>query len=163
MRTRSILALLLVLGLAVGAAAQTKVSGTAQCGKPEAQHSIPVGDRPNHVFAISQAKCTWTKPLEIAGIQSKEGVSTIFAEIMGNTSREREFYVDTMANGDKGYVRVQSTGTVKDGVPQTGEGTWTYVGGTGKLKGIKGKGTVKGKYNPDGTSTWEVEGEYTLP
>ena len=43
------------------------------------------------------------------------------------------------------------------------EGTWTYTGGTGKLKGIKGKGTFKGTPNPDGTMTYQVDGEYQLP
>jgi hypothetical protein len=37
-------------------------------------------------------------------------------------------------------------------------------GGTGKLKGIKGKGTYiwKGEV-ADGSDTYEVEGEYELP
>jgi hypothetical protein len=36
-------------------------------------------------------------------------------------------------------------------------------GGTGKLKGIKGKGTYKAKMASDGSATGEVEGEYELP
>jgi hypothetical protein len=48
-------------------------------------------------------------------------------------------------------------------VPESAEGTWSFVGGTGKLKGLKGKGTYKGKYAADGTSTYEIEGEYELP
>ena len=42
-------------------------------------------------------------------------------------------------------------------------GTWTFTGGTGKLKGIKGKGTYKDKGAADGSGTIEVEGEYELP
>jgi hypothetical protein len=51
----------------------------------------------------------------------------------------------------------------KDGKPDAAEGSWSYTGGTGKLKGLKGKGTFTGKAAADGTVTYEVEGEYTLP
>ncbi len=163
MSFKAIGACLLVLALATVAGAQTKISGTAQCSKPETQNAIEVGDRPNHSFAIGQSKCTWSKPLEIAETQSKEGVNTAFTEITGNMGRGHGFYLDTMASGDKAHARYQGTSTFKDGVPQALEGTWAYVGGTGKLKGLKGKGTYKGKTNPDGSVTYEVEGEYQLP
>jgi hypothetical protein len=51
---------------------------------------------------------------------------------------------------------------VKEGVIESAEGTWSFVGGTGKLEGIKGKGTYKGKGGPEGI-TYEIEGEYELP
>jgi hypothetical protein len=40
---------------------------------------------------------------------------------------------------------------------------WTFTTGTGKFKSIKGKGTYKGTPNADGTVTYEVTGEYSLP
>ena len=163
MRLKIIFTLLIVLVLAALASAQTKVSGTLQCGKPDQQQAIEVGDRPNHSFVIYQLKCTWTKSLEIAGVQSKEEVETIFSEVSGNRSHGQGYIACTMSNGDKCYARVQGPTTLKDGVPESGEGQWSFVGGTGKLKGLKGKGTYKGKGAPDGTATYEVEGEYELP
>lgn len=164
MRIKIMFALLVVFVLAAVASAQTKITGTAQCGNPDPQYSIQVGDRPNHSFAISQSKCTWTKPIEIAGIQGKEGVSTGFAEVSGNSSRGRIFYADTMTNGDKVYYREEMTVTLKDGVPQSGDARWTAVGGTGKFKGIKAKGTCKlASPAADGGGTWECGGEYELP
>ena len=100
MKLKIIFTLLVVFALAAIASAQTKMSGTAQCGKPDQEYSIQVVDRPNHSFVISQSKCTWIKPWQIAGIQNKEGVGATFAEISGNTSRILEFCVQTMANGD---------------------------------------------------------------
>jgi hypothetical protein len=39
---------------------------------------------------------------------------------------------------------------------------WSFLGGTGKLKGIKGKGTFECK--PAGeVFSCDIEGEYTLP
>lgn len=164
MRLKTFLSFLIVFALAAVASAQTKISGIVECGKPDQEHSIQVADRPNHSFAISQGKCTWTKPLEIAGIQSKEGMSTKFAEISGDTCRYRGYYVDTMANRDKAYFRYEGTMTLKGGVPQSVDEKWTITGGTGKLKGIKGRGTNKLKaMAADGSSTWDSEGEYELP
>ncbi len=151
-----------VLSVVTLATAQTKISGTGQCGKPDQQQSIEVGDRPNHSFVIFKGKCTWTKPLEIAATESKEHLATVFQEVNGNHASSRGFGVDTMANGDKFYVRYQGSITTKDGAVQSDEGKWTFANGTGKLKGVKGGGTYKGKGAPDGTATYEVEGEYEL-
>ena len=159
----SVLSLLLVPALASVAVAQTKISGATQCGKPDLQHMVQVGDRPNHAFAISKNKCNWTKPFEIAGAQSKEDEGTNFAEITGNSASDRGYVVGAMSSGDKSTVRYQGKSVLKDGVPQTSEGTWSYTAGTGKLKGIKGKGTYKGKATADGGMTFEIEGEYQLP
>jgi len=41
------------------------------------------------------------------------------------------------------------------------KGTWGFTGGSGKLKGIKGKGTFTCSPSGDGVAC-EVEGEYQL-
>ena len=163
MRLKIISTFLIALLVGGVAAGQNKVSGTAQCAKPDQQHAIEVGDRPNHSFAISQGKCSWTKPLEISGMQSKEDVGSGFAEISGNNSRDRGYVVITWANGDKSFVRTQGNTTLKDGVPQNEEGKWIFAGGTGKLKGLKGSGTYKCTFPGDGNATCDIEGEYKLP
>ncbi len=163
MRMRILLASLVVLSLGMVVSAQTKVSGTLQCGKPDPQYSVEVGDRPNHLFGINQVKCTWTKALGIAGLQPKQDAYTAFNEVTGNTSRDHGTGLSTMENGDKSFVRFRGSTKYKDGKPDTAEGSWSYTGGTGKLKGIKGKGTYKGKSEADGSVTYEVEGEYALP
>ena len=160
MRFKMTLTGLCVLLLITVASAQTKISGTVQCGKPDTQQKVDVPDRPDHSLSISQAKCTWTKPMEIAGIQDKDGVTTAMDDSHGASSTGHGYYVDNMANGDKAYVRFQGTGSSKEG---TSEGKWSYAGGTGKFKGIKGGGTYKGKAAADGSATYDIEGEYTLP
>ncbi len=153
------------LALVVSAAAvgQTKISGSVQCGKAETQQKVDVGDRSNHSLILTQGNCTWTKPLELAGIHDKEGQNTASDELSGNRSHTRGYFVDSLENGDKAYVRYQGTMTWKDGTPQTLEGTWTYTGGTGKLRGIKGEGTYKGAFGADGSVTYDVGGQYELP
>jgi hypothetical protein len=163
MRIKAIWTFLAMLFATIVGVAQTKISGTVQCGKPDEEHVVDVGDRPNHSFAVSKGKCTWTKPMEIAGTQAKGSVGTFFDEITGKKDHGHGYVVDTWANGDKTYARVQTKGTVKDGKPESGEGTWALTGGTGKLKGIKGNGTSKPTFAPDGSATIEIEGEYELP
>lgn len=150
-----------VLFCAAAATAQTKVSGTAQCGKPDPQLLVPVGDRSDHMLAIAQFKCTYTKPMEIGGDKSKDGVSTETSDISGNTGRARGFHVATMESGDKFFVWYQGNSTSKDNAVVEVKGNWGFNGGSGKLKGIKGKGTFTCTPSGDGLSC-EVEGEYQL-
>lgn len=147
--------------LATTAAAQTKVSGTAQCGRPDPAHAIPVGDRPDHSLALEQFKCTYTKPLEIEGDKSKDGMSTETGDISGYAARARGFHVVTMESGDKAFFWYQGRAKSKDGAALEAKGNWGLTGGSGKLKGIKGKGTYSCTPSGDGLSC-EVEGEYQL-
>ncbi len=162
MRLRIFLVPAVVLALAAVAGAQTKISGTVVCAKPDQQQMLEVGDRAGHSLTVSQGKCTWSKPMEIAGTQSKDDQVTMSSDATGNKSNGRGYAVGTTASGDKFFVRLQGAATMKEGVIDNDDGKWTFTGGAGKLKGVKGGGTYKGKGGPEGT-TYEVEGEYTLP
>jgi hypothetical protein len=149
--------------LAANTRAQTKLSGTIQCAKADPETALPVGDRDGHAFVVAKAKCTWTKPLDLAGVPTKTGEDTVFAEADGARSRDSGYDITTMGNGDQFVVRFSGTSTFgKDHTMQTQTGTWSFVRGTGKLKGIAGKGTYSGKGAADGSSTTEVEGEYKI-
>jgi len=161
MRIKGLLVFLLGIALATVATAQTKTSGKTTC-KGEPGSPVVLGDKPNHSFAIGKAACTWTG-MEVAGLQPKDGVSTDLDEMTGDATSYHGYHIATMTNGDTWVARYQGTGKLKDGKPVSGHGTWSFTSGTGKLKGIKGKGTYKGTANPDGTVTYDVEGEYQLP
>ena len=74
-------------------------------------------------------------------------------------------YVGNMDNGDKFYLSFHWA-VVKDGKPQSWiervKGTWAFTGGTGKLKGIRGKGTYTATENENG-GVVDIEGEYAVP
>lgn len=163
MKARFVSLFLLGVLVAVGLSAQTKTSGTCTCkADPAAPPPVALTDKPNHAFAVGTAKCTWTK-FEVAGLQPKEGVATDLDEITGDTISLRGYHVATMTNGDTWVAKYQGAGKTKDGRPVSGEGTWTFESGTGRLKGLKGKGTYKGTGNADGSATYQVDGEYSLP
>jgi hypothetical protein len=145
--------------LALPLAAQTKVSGAIECGKPDKMHSIEVGDRPGHTFTISQAKCTWTKPLDFGVAQTKETLFTAVVEQTGERGQERGFSYETLSNGDHMNVRTQASNTyTKDGNISS-EGKWTIGAATGKARGLKGSGTFKCAGTAEKV-TCDVEGEY---
>ena len=161
MKLKTLGTIVSLFALAMTASAQTKISGTETCGKPDKAQMLEVGDHPGHMLGVQQVKCTWSK-LEIAGSAATDSLTTILIDSHGTKATARGYDVATMASGDKANVRFQGSVTVKDGAVVTDDGTWSFTGGTGKLKGLKGEGTYKGKGTPEG-ETFEIEGEYTLP
>src|SRR5438552_11729039 len=85
-----------VLSLVALTTAQTKISGTAQCGKPEAQQKVDVPDHPGHAISLSQAKCTSSKPMEAAGLKSKDAATTYTNHTQADTAHAHGYYVPTM-------------------------------------------------------------------
>lgn len=160
MRLRTLATFIIALTATGMAGAQTKVSGTLQCGKPDPQHLVEVGDVPGHLFGVGKVKCTWTKAMEIGGSQFKEGTSTSFDEITGTSSRGHGVHVSTLANGEKVFVKYDGSATLKDGALQSAQGTWRFRGGTGNLKRLRGKGTFKGAPGADGSMTYDIAGEH---
>ncbi|MFL5585395.1 MAG: hypothetical protein ACJ78K_11075 [Gemmatimonadaceae bacterium] len=153
----------LVCILGSAASGQTKISGTSQCGKPDKAYVLPAGDRADHAFGLTKVKCTWPRPLQMAGVQLQQDEITVLSEIHGKTSSDRSYVVGTLSNGDKLFVRPVGTAVLVDGHPQSSSGTWQYVGGTGKFAKIRGRGTFRCRSNPSGTSTCDIQGSYQLP
>ena len=152
---------LVTVGLcwAAMAAGQTKVSGTAKCDKPEAQHVLEVGDRAGHAVVLVKQSCTWTTPIEMEGVKGTTYTAVVTSDASGSKGQDRGYVVLMMANGDKAFVRFTGTSVSdKDGNPVSGEGTWSYTGGTGKLRGVTGKGTFKTKGGVEDM----IEGEYSI-
>jgi len=163
MKHKSLGLTILLVAFAGSALAQTQISATSKCAKPDASPPLEVGDQTGHVLVIEKGSCTWTSPLEMAGLKSATYTVAEALDASGAKFQVRGYAVMAMDNGDKAYVRYQGTGTATQDAGGTGEGTWSYTGGTGKLKGLKGKGTYKTSGTSGGGIESQVEGEYTLP
>lgn len=153
------LGLCLVFLSASMAMAQGKVAVKWNCAKPAPAHNIEAGDQANHVYSISQVKCTAATG-EIGGVKQKEGVGTEFHEIVGASDRFHGTFVETLANGDKITYKYEGTATIKGNQLEGGSNKWTATGGTGTFKGIKAAGTCKGVGQPDGSSVFDCSGDY---
>lgn len=149
----------LLLTVARTASGQSKFSGTQQCDKPEPEHTLPVGDRPDHALSVAKDRCTWARG-EIGGVRLTDEEDTILSDIGAGSAHERGYGVANLANGDKAFVRFEGTTVLKDQTPVSAKGTWSFTGGTGKLKGLKGHGTYTARWTPDGKSTFEIRGSY---
>jgi hypothetical protein len=114
------------------------------------------------VLILEKGSCIWGAPLEMAGLKSTAYTGADTVEVAGPKALARGYAVMTMENGDKVYARYQGTGTTSKEGDLTGEGTWSFTGGSGKLIGLKGKGTYKLSGTPDGNSEAQLEGEYSL-
>jgi hypothetical protein len=149
-----------VLLLASLSLAQEKLESQWKCDKASDEHTIDVGDKANHAYAVSKSTCTASKG-EVGGVKEKEGIGTQFNESTGNTTTWHGVFVVTAENGDKIHYHYTGKGTMKDGQFVSGTNKWTMAGGTGKFAMAKGEGGCTGKGNADGTATWNCTGTYT--
>src|SRR5436190_3361305 len=149
--------------LVTTSAAQTsmKFDGKQECAKPEPNYTVPVADTAKHAISLGVAKCTWSDGA-IGGERLKDEEDTFVSDAAGNSSHDRGYGVGSVQNGDKYFIHFKGTTTLKDSAPVSADCTWKFSGGTGKLKGIEGKGTCKGTFQPDGRAAWKISGEYHL-
>jgi hypothetical protein len=141
------------------ALAQGKTNVQWKCDKPSVQHSIPVGDKPGHAYAIEQINCTAIKG-DIAGNKMKSGTGTEFLYIKGENVTGHGEFVENMENGDKNVYKYEFSGTTKNGALQSGSNKWSLIEGGGKMKGGKASGTCKAKGNPDQSTSFDCTGTY---
>ncbi len=150
-----------VLASAANATAQTKFTGKCSQGKPDPNHVIRVDDGASHAMVLGQVTCKWSAG-DIAGVALKDEVDTVFSDMTGTSSRDRGYGVGSAANGDKYYVRFEGSTKYKGETPTTATCTWTFYGGTGKLRGLTGKGTCSGTFDASGGAVFDVVGEYSI-
>lgn len=156
--------LLLLTGAAClwsGAAVADKFTATCECGKADPSHVLPAGDRADHRFGVEAIKCTWPKPWDIGGDKAKDGVATHMVEVEGERVHFRGVHEVTMQSGDKVALPYRGSGVSKENHYAHSKGTFTIGEGTGKLKGIKGKGTFSCKSAGESLAC-DLEGEYEL-
>jgi hypothetical protein len=162
MRATILPACALVALVTTGAAqSSTKLAAKMECATPNPNHVLPVADTAKHAMSLGASKCTWSEGT-IGGQPLKTEDDAIASDATGNTSHDRGYGVGSVGNGDKYFVHFKGTTTMKDGAPVSSDCTWKFTGGTGKLNGIKGKGTCKGTFRPDGKVAFDVKGEYQL-
>jgi hypothetical protein len=99
--------------------AQTKLTSSGKCGKPDNQQSIAAGDQIGHLFTLASGKCA-TKG-EVGGATSKEGVFSEQGEVSEDHSKASGVHVETFDSGDKIFFTYQATGTMRDSAFQAGE------------------------------------------
>lgn len=149
----------LLCGIAVTASAQTKITGKLTCSKPSVREG---GGDGAQMITFQRANCNWTTPFTIDGSKPGRTQDVSIADMAGSAGRFHGYSTSAMDNGDSTIVRYEGTTLVKKDGSGTDKGTWRYVRGTGKFKGISGSGTFKGEAAADGSSWADVTGHYSL-
>lgn len=159
---RSILLLAGVIGLAVAAQAQTKISGTVTCPTQSAKSLVlPVGDKPGHLLGVFEDHCQWTKPFQLNGSPVVNSVQISYNEMEGSSAKGYGYDIGNTAGGDKYFVRFEGPATLQNGMMVSSSGTWAFTGGTGKLAKLTGGGTYACKASAD-SAACDVVGSYSL-
>jgi hypothetical protein len=149
----------LLCGMTVIAGAQTKISARLTCDKPNVNETGGAGAQ---MIMFNKANCTWSAPYIIDGSKPKRTVDAGIGDITGSTARVHGYSTNVMDNGDSTIARYEGTMLMKKDGSGTDKGTWRYVRGTGKFKGISGSGTFKGEAAADGRGWVDVTGHYSL-
>ena len=148
----------LVFALATTAGAQSKFAGKCSQGKANPEYSVTTGDK---TLVLAKTICTWSAG-DLGGDQLKAEEDIYTSDMMGKTSRDHGYGAGTTASGDKYFIKFDGTTTFEKNNPVSGTCTWAFTGGTGKLKGLKGKGTCTGKFDSSGAAVFDIVGEYQL-
>lgn len=158
---RSFLAAGFVLCLAIPtvAHAQTALNAGWKCSVVEPVSAVPVSGQADHAYSVYKVNCTATKG-EIAGVKSKAGTATEFADVKGNSHKGHGIFVETLDNGDTITYNYTFSAMMNGKVAVSASNAWTMASGTGKAKSIKGSGTCKGKGNPDASLDLACTGTY---
>ena len=149
----------LLCGMAVIAGGQTKITGKLTCAKPSVSETAGEGAQ---MIMFQKANCTWTAPFTIDGSKPGRTVNASIGDVTGSIGRAHGYSTSVMDNGDSTVVRYEGTSQMKKDGSATNKGTWRYVRGTGKFRGISGNGTFNGEAAAEGTSWADVSGHYSL-
>ena len=96
----------------------------------------------------------------ISGL-SRLGYSVVHADLIAGNGLKRGYFVNKHSDGDRDFGTFEGRIAASSG-QVTIEGTWKFTGGTGKLKGLTGGGSYKGRMTSavEVENTWE--GKYQI-
>jgi len=159
--TLSLVLLLLLTVAFVQAAEKGKVTAREVMYATNYQ-SIPVGDVEGHIVFLYEAKGIGFWEPWGAALAKESGIGDRTKGLGSNEAYTIITYPDGSTITIKGKGETKSAGPGKTGAGG-GEGTWSFVSGTGKFQGIQGEGTSKWWHLGPGQYYVDFEGEYTLP
>jgi hypothetical protein len=147
---------------AAAAAAQTPFNGTLQCSAPDPNYSVSVGDIDGHREVLQKSICSVTQVFALANQMPLQDSLVFSGDMQANRISGSGSNVITMENGDVAVFSYRANVAISGGVPKSSAGTFQWISGTGKLKGISGGGTITGTYTSDGSVTLTIQGTYAI-
>ena len=163
MKIRRIGIPVLVFLFAATAYGQTKISGSLHCAKGDPTYSVKPTDHAGHMLVLAQLSCNWANASAIGGVVETTNTSWTSSDVRGNSAHVSGYADGSDGAGNDSYAKFSGRQTLKGGALVRESGTWTYTGGSGKLKNLQGHGTYSCKGAADGSSAdCSVSGVYTI-
>jgi hypothetical protein len=164
-RTKLCLILALItatFSLSLPAVAADKISGVNKDFQRLSETSVTVPDKPGHTF--KQNTVIWKTISSDPRFGEAWTSAVAQQDNIGPETTERAYGTNHYPSGDVSYFSFEGVGktTKKDGgdFEVAGEGKFTFLGGTGKFKNLKGSGTYTCKFTPKGGQCdWDAEVE----
>jgi hypothetical protein len=159
----------LLLSGVTHAAEKGRFSGRGESVRVISEYKVYPDDVEHHSMALTMRKDKWTSDVKIARLSANDAaiIFRTFEDYLASGGSNRGQITATYKNGHKFFLNFEGStkATVAEGQPpKIGfEGKWSFTGGTGKLKGIKGAGTYTGGINPEGVTQYVWTGDYELP
>jgi hypothetical protein len=145
--------------MSVVAGAQ-RITGKISCSKPSVNE---MAGGASEGIMFQRSNCTWPTPFTIDGSKPGRTFDAAIGESSGSKARVRGYNTIVMDNGDTTFVRYEGNSEMKKDGTGSGRGTWKFLRGTGKFRGITGSGTYKNAAAADGSGSADVTGHYSLP
>ncbi len=128
-------------------------------GKARVQTTVGLLDRPNHEFNLAEISGRQKSPDPEWDRADLTYWGT--ADLVDGSGPQRGYFVNVHASGDRDWGTFE--GKIVPGAGQvTLEGKWSFHGGTGKLNGLSGSGSYKGRMLPPADIEIEWQGEYQI-
>lgn len=166
MRLMAILGIVLLVPAAAVAGESGAAAGSGAVSHLAPQSTVEIGDVPSHQLVQAVGDDDLKTPDKIAGVSFDKAKARVFrqSDLVNGSGVVRGYATWEAPTGEKlflifGYA-VPPFPTDKDTVPF--EGTFEWIGGTGPLQGVKGKGTMEGEISRRGETRYRWAGSYEL-
>lgn len=166
MRLVAIMGIVLLGAGVVGAAEKGAAAGTSRTSRLMTQAKVDVGDLPSHELSQAAGGEELKTPDRIAGVSFDDAKVTVVrqSDLVDGSGVVRGYATWEAPSGQKLFVMFGYTippfPAGSDRVPF--EGTFEWIGGTGALQGVHGKGTLEGEISRSGEAQYRWAGSYEL-
>ena len=128
-------------------------------GSVRAQTAIALSDQPNH--ELSLAEITGTQK---ASDEKWNGAAITYwgtTDVVAGSGTQSGYFTQVHNGGDRDWGTFEGKVSTSGG-ETTVEGTWQFTGGSGKFKGLSGKGTFKTRLTSPTELQANWQGAYEL-
>jgi hypothetical protein len=157
-----VFASVLILSSSLPVVAAEKVTGVNKDFQRLSETTANVPDKPGHT--LKQITTVWKSVSTNPNFGEAWTNAVVQQDNFGVDVTERGYGTSHYQDGDVSYISFEGAvkTTRKDGgdFDTVAQGRFTWMGGTGKFKNIKGSGTYGCKFTPKGGQCdWEAEAE----